>query len=122
MGPELDPADLRGKTSTSPSTVTAIEQHLRRGNHLYGYATEDNFGSPRTSFTVCTHRLGDAVEQELGGRVLEPVIVLNREIRPRPSRRTRAAEYRLYPTASVDSTLVLVQGKSTKYLHVHTPL
>jgi GH15 family glucan-1,4-alpha-glucosidase len=78
MGPELDPADLRCKTSTSPSTVTAIEQHLRRRNHLLRYATEDDFGIPRTSFTVCTLWYVDALaaigRREEGREIFEHLL------------------------------------------------
>ncbi len=35
-------------------TLAAIEGDLRRGDHLFRYASEDDFGVPRTAFTVCT--------------------------------------------------------------------
>lgn len=35
-------------------TVSAIEKHLRRGEFIYRYAKEDDFGTPETAFTVCT--------------------------------------------------------------------
>jgi GH15 family glucan-1,4-alpha-glucosidase len=36
------------------STVNAIEKHLKRGNFIYRYTKEDDFGEPATAFTVCT--------------------------------------------------------------------
>jgi GH15 family glucan-1,4-alpha-glucosidase len=35
-------------------TVSAIEKHLKRGNFIYRYTKEDDFGEPATAFTVCT--------------------------------------------------------------------
>jgi len=35
-------------------TVAAIESRLKRGGHLFRYAAPDDFGEPRTAFTVCT--------------------------------------------------------------------
>jgi GH15 family glucan-1,4-alpha-glucosidase len=35
-------------------TLAAVESDLRRGSHLLRYVAPDDFGSPRTSFTVCT--------------------------------------------------------------------
>jgi GH15 family glucan-1,4-alpha-glucosidase len=35
-------------------TVEAIETHLKRGDFIYRYAKEDDFGEPETAFTVCT--------------------------------------------------------------------
>ena len=59
-------------------TVTAIEQHLRRGNHLIRYATEDDFWIPRTSFTVCTLWYIDALvaigRREEGGEIFEHLL------------------------------------------------
>ena len=59
-------------------TVTAIEQHLRRGNHLIRYATEDDFGIPRTSFTVCTLWYIDALaaigRREEGREIFEHLL------------------------------------------------
>ena len=35
-------------------TLEAITRILRRGDHLFRYATTDDFGLPQTAFTVCT--------------------------------------------------------------------
>ena len=35
-------------------TVRAIERDLRRGDTIYRYVEEDDFGAPRTAFLVCT--------------------------------------------------------------------
>jgi GH15 family glucan-1,4-alpha-glucosidase len=35
-------------------TMKAIEGALKRGDHLFRYANADDFGVPRTAFTVCT--------------------------------------------------------------------
>ncbi len=35
-------------------TIKAIEGALRHGNHLFRYANADDFGVPKTAFTVCT--------------------------------------------------------------------
>ena len=42
-------------------TVTAIEQQLRRGSHMFRYAVPDDFGMPETAFTVCTFWYIDAL-------------------------------------------------------------
>lgn len=42
-------------------TVAAIEQRLRRGNHMFRYAVPDDFGMPETAFTVCTFWYIDAL-------------------------------------------------------------
>jgi GH15 family glucan-1,4-alpha-glucosidase len=36
------------------STVAAIERKLRRGNHLFRYASADDFGEPENAFNICT--------------------------------------------------------------------
>lgn len=36
------------------STVEAIEHELRRGNHVFRYAGEDDFGAPANAFNICT--------------------------------------------------------------------
>jgi GH15 family glucan-1,4-alpha-glucosidase len=36
------------------STVAAIEQDLRRGDHLFRYKADDDFGSPENAFNICT--------------------------------------------------------------------
>jgi GH15 family glucan-1,4-alpha-glucosidase len=35
-------------------TVTAVEKHLRRGDFIFRYTHEDDFGTPKTAFIVCT--------------------------------------------------------------------
>ena len=52
----IDPHDARFQ-----STVARIEQELRRGDHLFRYATPDDFGLPRTAFNVCTFWYIDAL-------------------------------------------------------------
>ncbi len=42
-------------------TVAAIEQDLKRGDHLFRYASADDFGTPEVSFTVCTFWYVDAL-------------------------------------------------------------
>lgn len=42
-------------------TVAAIEQRLRRGNHMFRYAAPDDFGMPETAFTICTFWYIDAL-------------------------------------------------------------
>ncbi len=36
------------------STVAAIERKLRRGDHLFRYASADDFGEPENAFNICT--------------------------------------------------------------------
>ncbi|CAK0779541.1 hypothetical protein CCP3SC15_6610001 [Gammaproteobacteria bacterium] len=36
------------------ATVVAVGRNLKRGDLLLRYATEDDFGLPKTSFTICT--------------------------------------------------------------------
>ena len=36
------------------ATVEAIERELRRGNHLFRYIGDDDFGRPENAFTICT--------------------------------------------------------------------
>jgi GH15 family glucan-1,4-alpha-glucosidase len=47
-------------------TFAAVEQHLRRGDHMLRYAAEDDFGAPETAFNVCTFWLIEALH--LAGR------------------------------------------------------
>ncbi len=64
--------DLRFIAPDDPrflSTLTAIETGLRRGSHMLRYADEDDFGLPRTAFTVCTFWLIEALS--LTGRKAE---------------------------------------------------
>ncbi len=43
-------------------TVAAIEQRLRRKNHMMRYVRQDDFGSPENAFTICTFWYIDALE------------------------------------------------------------
>ena len=43
------------------STVEAVEQVLRRGDHMFRYAQQDDFGYPETAFNICTFWLIDAL-------------------------------------------------------------
>jgi GH15 family glucan-1,4-alpha-glucosidase len=43
-------------------TVEAIERHLRRGDHLFRYAAEDDFGLPENAFNICTFWFIDALD------------------------------------------------------------
>src|SRR5690606_22976400 len=43
------------------ATVEAIGRTLRRGDGLYRYVAEDDFGKPETSFTICTFWYIDAL-------------------------------------------------------------
>ena len=42
-------------------TVAAVEKTLRRGDHIFRYATADDFGVPQTSFNICTFWYIDAL-------------------------------------------------------------
>ena len=50
-------------------TFVAVEEHLRRGDHMLRYAAEDDFGAPETAFNVCTFWLIEALH--LAGRDAE---------------------------------------------------
>jgi GH15 family glucan-1,4-alpha-glucosidase len=43
------------------STVAAVERELRRGDYLYRYHADDDFGAPQVSFNVCTFWYIDAL-------------------------------------------------------------
>ncbi len=43
------------------ATVDAIGRRLKRGDGLYRYVAEDDFGAPETSFTICTFWYIDAL-------------------------------------------------------------
>jgi GH15 family glucan-1,4-alpha-glucosidase len=43
------------------ATVEAIGRELRRGDGLFRYIAPDDFGSPETSFTICTFWYIDAL-------------------------------------------------------------
>jgi len=56
--------DLRFLPPDDPrfrSTLTAVEQGLRRGSYMLRYATEDDFGLPETAFNFCTFWLIEAL-------------------------------------------------------------
>ena len=65
-------------------TLAAVEQALRRGNHMLRYATEDDFGVPVTAFNVCTFWLIEALH--LTGRVEDARLLFEEML----SRRTTA--------------------------------
>ena len=58
----IDSCDARFR-----STVSRIERELRRGNHLFRYATADDFGVPHNAFNICTFWYIDALTR-LGRR------------------------------------------------------
>ena len=43
------------------STVEAIERELRRGDHLFRYIGQDDFGEPENAFNICTFWYIDAL-------------------------------------------------------------
>lgn len=43
------------------STLVAVEKALRRGQHMFRYATADDFGTPRNAFNICTFWYIDAL-------------------------------------------------------------
>jgi len=56
--------DLRFLPPDDPrfhGTLVAVEEGLRRGSHMLRYATEDDFGLPKTAFNVCTFWLIEAL-------------------------------------------------------------
>lgn len=56
--------DLRFLAPEDPrfhGTLAAVEAGLRRGSHMLRYATEDDFGLPKTAFNVCTFWLIEAL-------------------------------------------------------------
>ena len=57
----LEPDDPRFR-----ATFEAVEQGLRRGEHMLRYADEDDFGLPETAFNFCTFWLIEALH--LAGR------------------------------------------------------
>jgi GH15 family glucan-1,4-alpha-glucosidase len=57
-------ADLRFIAADDPryvATVEAIGRALRQGNYLYRYIAPDDFGTPETSFTICSFWYVDAL-------------------------------------------------------------
>jgi GH15 family glucan-1,4-alpha-glucosidase len=73
-GDELDASllqlvDMRFIEPDDPrflATFAAVEQGLRRGEHMLRYAAEDDFGRPETAFNFCTFWLIEALH--LAGR------------------------------------------------------
>ncbi|HET6724859.1 MAG TPA: glycoside hydrolase family 15 protein [Gammaproteobacteria bacterium] len=43
------------------ATVAAIERHLKRGDFIFRYIKEDDFGAPETAFLICTFWYVDAL-------------------------------------------------------------
>ncbi len=76
-GSELDASllqliDLQYLKADDPrfaATFDAVEQGLRRGDHMLRYATEDDFGLPVTAFNFCTFWLIETLH--LVGRTAE---------------------------------------------------
>jgi GH15 family glucan-1,4-alpha-glucosidase len=76
-GDELDASllqlvDMRFLEPDDPrflATFAAVEQGLRRGEHMLRYAAEDDFGRPETAFNFCTFWLIEALH--LAGRADE---------------------------------------------------
>ena len=68
-GDELDASllqliDMRFLEAGDPrflATFNAVEQGLRRGEHMLRYAAEDDFGLPETAFNFCTFWLIEAL-------------------------------------------------------------
>ena len=60
---------LRADDPRFIATLGAVESALRRGNHLFRYATADDFGVPSNAFTICTFWFIDALAA--AGRVEE---------------------------------------------------
>jgi len=57
-------ADLGFVAASDPryrATVEAIGATLRRGDHMFRYIAPDDFGTPETSFTICTFWYADAL-------------------------------------------------------------
>jgi glycosyl hydrolase family 15 len=57
-------ADLGFVQASDPhfvATVEAIGRALRQGNHLFRYIVADDFGTPETSFTICSFWYVDAL-------------------------------------------------------------
>ncbi|MBR0654651.1 glycoside hydrolase family 15 protein [Plastoroseomonas arctica] len=64
--------DLRFLTPADPrfrATLEAVETGLRRGSTMLRYATEDDFGLPKTAFNLCTFWLIEALHAT--GRILD---------------------------------------------------
>lgn len=65
-------------------TVEAIERHLRRGDHLFRYAAEDDFGLPENAFNICTFWFIDALaaigRQDEARQLLENMLTHRTEL------------------------------------------
>lgn len=57
----LDLDFIRADDPRFRTTLHALEEALRRGNHMLRYASEDDFGLPETAFNVCTFWLIEAL-------------------------------------------------------------
>jgi GH15 family glucan-1,4-alpha-glucosidase len=69
----LEPSDPR-----FVATFNAVEQGLRRGEHMLRYASEDDFGLPETAFNFCTFWLIEALHiigREVEARELYEVML-----------------------------------------------
>ena len=59
-------------------TVAAVERELRRGDHIFRYVEEDDFGEPENAFNVCTFWYIDALtaigRREEARRLLENML------------------------------------------------
>ena len=53
---------VRGDDPRFIGTVAAVEAELRRGDHLFRYAGDDDFGAPENAFNICTFWFIDALE------------------------------------------------------------
>ncbi|MBY5268782.1 glycoside hydrolase family 15 protein [Spiribacter salinus] len=53
---------LRADDPRFVGTVNAIERDLRRGDHLFRYSAEDDFGLPENAFNICTFWFIDALQ------------------------------------------------------------
>jgi GH15 family glucan-1,4-alpha-glucosidase len=60
---------VKGDDPRWGKTLQAIGAELRQGNHLYRYRAPDDFGQPKTAFTVCTFWYVDALAK--AGRIDE---------------------------------------------------
>jgi GH15 family glucan-1,4-alpha-glucosidase len=65
-------------------TLSAVEEGLRRGSNMLRYATEDDFGLPKTAFNFCTFWLIEALQAT--GRIADARALFEEML----SRRTEA--------------------------------
>jgi GH15 family glucan-1,4-alpha-glucosidase len=57
----IDMRFLEAEDERFIATFNAVEQGLRRGEHMLRYASEDDFGTPETAFNFCTFWLIEAL-------------------------------------------------------------